>query len=303
MTVKQFFHLCADGAASKGFILSEKDFRAAMNIIAVCAANSAVTVVAFCLEDTHPHFLLFGTLADCTQFKQMFETMYRHYAASTRGGELHFDLDLEIFPIGGDVNYLRNVAVYVISQPTKDRKRIMPFDYPWGSGPLYFRSKRAVPVWLCDSAGNVSSPVAFCKLHSLVRREMLHTRKYTVPGDWLVADGILLPSNYVDVALFESIYQTHNSFRVFLAGSRVKDDEIRSKMAEERGIRMEDLEARQICGDESKALYGTRNTRLLDSRCRLALAQVLRRKHRLTYRQISALVHLPETEVRRSVAP
>ncbi len=302
MTVKQFFHLCADGAASKGFILSEKDFRTAMNIIAVCAANSAVTVVAFCLEDTHPHFLLFGTLADCVLFKQMLETMYRHYAASTRGGELPFDLDLEIYPIGNDVNYLRNVAVYVICQPTKDRKRIMPYDYPWGSGSLYFRSKRAVPVWFCDSEGNVSSPVAFGKLNSLVRREMLHTRKYTVPDDWLVADGILLPSNYVDVALFESIYQTYNSFRVFLAGSRVKDDEIRSKMAEERGIQMEDLEARQVCGDESNALYGTRNTRLLDSRCRIALAQVLRRKHHLTYRQISALVHLPETEVRRSVA-
>lgn len=302
MIVKQFYHLCADGAVSKGFILNEKDYRAAMNIIAVCAANSEVIVVAFCLEDTHPHFLLFGALAGCVKFKQMLETTYRHYAASTRGGESSSVIDLEIFPIGNDMNYLRNVAVYVINQPTKDRKRIMPYDYPWGSGPLYFRSKRAVPVWLCDGDGNISAPVPFSKLHSLVRREMIHTRKYTVPEDWLVADGILLPSNYVDVALFESIYQTHNSFRVFLAGSRAKDDEIRSKMAEERGIQMEDLEARQICGNESNALYNTRNTRLLDSRCRLALAQVLRRKHRLTYRQIATLVYLPEAEVRRSVA-
>lgn len=73
-------------------------------------------------------------------------------------------------------------------------------------------------------------------------------------------------------------------------------------MAEESGIQMEDLEARQICADESKALYGLRNTRLLDSRCRLSLAQVLRRKYRLTYRQISKLVYLPEIELRRSVA-
>ena len=131
---------------------------------------------------------------------------------------------------------------------------------------------------------------------------MLHTRQYTVPGEWLVADGILLPSNYVDVARFEAIYQTHNAFRVFLSGSKAKDDEINNKMAEERGIQMEDIEARQLCGVECKNMFGTRNTRLLDTRQRLTLAQTLRRRHRLTYRQIATLVYLPESEIRRFVS-
>jgi hypothetical protein len=231
MNMNQYYHLCADGALAKRFILSEKDFRAAMNIVAVCAANVEIIVVAFTLEDTHPHFLLFGTLSGCVRFKEMFETVYRHYAASTRKNEMPFVLDLEIYPIGDDLTYLKNVAVYVINQPTKDHKRVMPYDYTWGSGPLYFRSGKAVPIWLSDGRGGVETPVAFGFLHSLARREILHTRQYTVPDHWLVADGILLPSNYIDVIRFEAIYQTHNAFRVFLSGSKTKDDEINTKMA------------------------------------------------------------------------
>ncbi len=79
---KSFFHLFADGALSAGFILSIKDYIAVMNIIAVCAANSGATVVAFSIEDTHPHFLLFATREECVRFLEMFESIYRHFATS-----------------------------------------------------------------------------------------------------------------------------------------------------------------------------------------------------------------------------
>jgi len=114
----------------------------------------------------------------------------------------------------------------------------------------------------------------------------------------LVCNGLILPTNYVDVARFESIYGTHNRFRVFLSSPRKREEMILMRMAEQRGVSMEDLEARKVCGDECKILFGTRDPRRLDTRRRLQLAQRLRYRYRLTFRQLATLVRLPETEVR-----
>ena len=75
-----------------------------------------------------------------------------------------------------------------------------------------------------------------------------------------------------------------------------------AKMAEERGVMMEDMEARKTCGDICKQMFGTRDPRRLDPRDRISLAQQLRRRFRLTFRQLATLVRLPETEIRTFVS-
>ena len=298
---KQYYHICADGNDARYFVLSDVDFFAAFNIVAVCAANTPICVVAFCLEDSHPHFLLFGTLEECTRFKLLFEDLYRRHAAETRKKGSKLVLHCEIYPIGEDESYLRNVAVYTIIQPTKDGKRVMPYDYLWGTGSLYFRRGYYTPVWLFDEQGNVCQPVRFQDLSVQCRREMIHSRRLTIPGDWWVCNGWVLPTNYVDVPKFESIYQTHNCFRVFLSNSRKKEEEILLRMAKARGIMLEDSEAREVCGNESKALFGTRDPRKLSPEQRVRLAQILRSKYRMSFRQMATCVRLPESEIRQYV--
>ena len=123
----------------------------------------------------------------------------------------------------------------------------------------------------------------------------------TIPDDWLVCNGFILPTNYIDIARFESIYQTHNRYRVFLSSPRKREEEMLRKMAEYRGVTMEDLEARKICGDVCKLLFGTRDPRRLDTTQRVTLAQQLRRQYRMTFRQLATLVRLPEGEIRTYV--
>ena len=123
----------------------------------------------------------------------------------------------------------------------------------------------------------------------------------TVPDDWLVCNGFILPTNYIDIARFESIYQTHNRYRVFLSSPRKREEEMLRKMAEYRGVTMEDLEARKLCGDMCKQLFGTRDPRRLDTTKRIMLAQQLRRQYRMTFRQLAMLVRLPEGEIRTYV--
>ncbi|MBO4571913.1 MAG: hypothetical protein J5699_08320 [Bacteroidales bacterium] len=299
--MKQFYHYCADGQDSRNFIISKKDFIAAMNIIALCVANTGVTVVAFSLEDSHPHFLLFGTLEECAAFKEMFETTYRHYAVRSRLGKDDYNLCGELYPIGEDLSYLMNVAVYTIIQPTKDGKSVIPYDYLWGTGFLYFRDRRHLPVWCFDDAGNVCPVIAFGSLNKQQQREMVHSRHLTVPSEWQVCNNIILPSNYVAVSQFESIYKTHNCFRVFLSNNRKKEEEILLRIASERGVSLEDVEVRQLCGKECKLLFGVRDPRRIAPKDRIVLAQTLRRKYRIAFRQLSFAVRLPETELRKYV--
>ena len=302
MNQKEFFHLCSDGNRSPDFIISKKDFVAAMNILALCAANTEAEVAAFTIEDTHLHILLYSTRQECVKFKKMFEATFIRYAARNRNGLGSFRLEIEIFETAGDEEYLRNLAAYIVIQPTKDGKGILPFDYEWGSGSLYFRSGRIPLVWLCGEDGTIHTPIRFGLMSLDAKREIIHSRSYTIPANWSVCNGIVLPTNYVNVTMFENVFKSHNRYRVFLSNNSARDAEIMKRMAYERGVILDDLEAREKCSAECKALYGIRDPRRLASSDRIALAQVLRRKDRMTIRQIAKLIRLPESEVARYVS-
>lgn len=298
MENKQFFHLCGNGTESRNFITCEADFQAAFNLIGVCAANTDAVVVSFSIEESHPHALLWGTETECLSFKDKYETQYRHFAAATRSKGFELALDFELYPIGNDENYLKNVAIYTIIQPTKDGKPVMFYDYRWGTGSMYFRSRNYVPVWFFDEKGEIKLPVQFGTLGATAQRDLAHSRTLTIPDNWLVCNGFILPSNYVDVKYFENIYKTHNRYRVFASSTRQREEEMLRMMAEYRGVTVEDLEARRLCGDLCKEMYGIRDPRRLDTTRRIALAQQLRKNYRLSFRQLALLVRLNEKELR-----
>ena len=300
METKQFFHFCANGAETKNFIISESDRYANFNLIGVCAANSPVVVLSFSLEESHPHGLLWGTLSECQSFVSRYEDQYQRYATRTHPEGMPFVFKCELYPID-DEKYLKNVATYTIIQPTKDGKPIMYYDYLWGTGSMYFRDKRHIPIWQIDNNGTIQEPIPFRSLTERDKRELLHSRVLTIPDDWLVCNGFILPSNYVDVERFENIYKTHNVFRVFTSSPKQREEEMLQTMANYRGVSLEDLEARKICGDVCKQMFGFRDPRRLDSPGRIYLAQQLRRQYRLSFRQLSTLVYVPDGEIRRFV--
>lgn len=295
MTRLSFFHLSGDGAAIKNFIVSGEDYRAAFNLIGVCAFHAGVIVVAFCLEDTHPHILLYGTYDACMRFKLLFESSYLHHVARTRTSSAGMKLDLDLIEIT-DRNHLMNVGTYTIVQPTKDGRNVLPYDYRWGTGSMYFRPKLHIPIWCYGEDGIYRSPVPAAEVGARQLRAICCSRM-TIPGDWLICNGLILPDNYVDVALFESIYQTANCFRTFLAAGRKQQQEVQQHFAAYRGVAYEDAEARERCGDCCQQIFGFRDVRRLNPQQRITLAQQLWRQFRLSRRQLATLVRLPYEEI------
>ena len=182
MDQKQFFHFCANGAETRNFIISEEDYYANFNLIGVCAANSDVIVVSFSLEDSHPHGLLWGTRQSCVEYMAKYEEQVRRYSARTHPPGTKFVFKCELYPID-DEKYLKNVATYTIIQPTKDGKPIMFYDYIWGTGSMYFRSKTHTPVWYFDNNGIIQEPVPFGSLTARDKRAITHSQILAVPDD------------------------------------------------------------------------------------------------------------------------
>ena len=72
-------------------------------------------------------------------------------------------------------------------------------------------------------------------------------------------------------------------------------------MASVRGVNLDDLEARRICSELCVRLFNRLSTRTLSVAQRLSLAQELRNTYRLSFRQLSTLVKLPEDELKKYV--
>lgn len=293
---KSHYHFFANGDDAKGFILDKKDYCAAFNRMGICTSYSGITMLSFSVEDTHPHALIYGTEEDCDRFKTDYESLTKHYITASRGSLDGVKFECTLYRVS-DPDYLRNVGIYTIIQPTKDGKSIMPYDYRWGTGSMYFRSG-AVPIWHFDEKGKYSEPLRFGSLTVRQKRGLLSSKR-SVPSDWLVCNGLLLPSNYVDVKAFESLYQTANRFRVFLGNSRRDQEEVIKKMAEMRGVCIEDLEARKICREKCQEMFSNSDVRKLNPQERLSLASSLRRSSGLSCRQLAAVTHLPESEIRK----
>lgn len=299
MEEKNYYHLFANGDDARDFILDETDFYAAFNRFGVCAAAADVVVLSFSIEDSHPHALLYGTEAECLKFKYLYETTTLHYVVSNRGSAGGLKFFLELYPVKEE-DYLRNVAAYTIVQPTKDGKRVMHYDYLWGTGSMYFRPDNHVAIWMISRDGRLAEPCRVASLTARERKRLLRSKR-AVPGDWLVCNGFLLPSNYVDVRHYERIFQTHNCFRAFCCAGKSKDADIMARMSDTRGVMLEDLEARRICADSAAKLYGQKDPRKLDTTRRLALARSMRQEFRISFRQLATLVYLPESEIRKYV--
>lgn len=290
-----YFHLCSDGSLTHDFLICEEDFRAAFNLVGVCASNCDAHILAFSLEDTHLHILMYGQMVSCVDFKTMFEDSWAHHIARTRGNRQDACVEMDIIPVD-NAEYLMCVGTYTVVQPTKDGKQIMPYDYRWGTGSMYFRSKEHHSLWMYGSNGD-KLPIMRADNYSKKELQSILCSRRNIPAGWLLCNRLLLPDNYVDVAHFESIYRTANCFRVFLASNSNRDQIINERIAAFRGVSMEDDEARRYCHEISKELFGIADVRRLDARSRVQLGQQLRRRHHLSRRQIAALARLPYSEV------
>lgn len=296
---EQYFHMFANGDDAKDFIIKEEEFKAAFNRFAVCAYLCNVSILAFSIEDSHPHALLWGTGERVLDFKDKYRDLSVRYITKHRGSADGVTLNCDLCKIS-DEEYLRNAASYVIVQATKDGKPVLPYDYLFGTGALYFRKPGTILPWDHDFHGRLHERKKLGTFPVNMQRKICNT-KIPMPDQWVIVNGFIHPGNFVDINGYERIFKTHNCFRAFMAIGKSRDEIVRRTMASAHGIVLEDLEARRLCHERCIGLFGKQTTKHLDTMERITLAQDLRKKYLLSFRQLATVVKLPESEVRKYV--
>jgi hypothetical protein len=295
--MKRYYHFYSDGKYAAELFLSKSDYVAALNRLAVCALTfREVIVVAFTFEDTHFHLLLYCTEEEGRLLCAMFKKLTMMYISRTRNGKpAGLMIKFEAEPVE-DPDRLKRLGAYVVVQPTKDGKGVMPYDYPWSSAPLYFRGAKSVWPWCVDRNGDVQATVRVGDLSFNEKRKHFKTA-VSLPEEWLVCNGIILPSNYVDVKRFESIYGSHNAYRVYMAKAGGLDNNQRIDTT--RGVSLSDYEMREACQKVCREVYGASGVRSLNALQRLEVARRLRFRYIVSVKQLARIVHVPIDELER----
>ncbi|MBO4571874.1 MAG: hypothetical protein J5699_08120 [Bacteroidales bacterium] len=284
-----YYHICSDGNHSFSLFNTRHDFVNAMNRIAICSIRFKVVILAFVLMDNHFHFAVRAdSEEECILFiKEIKRLMGMHFNYVGEDNNPFKGIPVKVIPVT-DEDYLRALICYIIKNPTKARKGMF-YNYPWGSGSLYFSS---------ENKNTHRKPMAVSGLTVDEVRRICETHQ-NIPKNWVLADGYLLPENYIAVAEVEALYKTSRSFMFHL--SLNKDEAIETNYGEWNEIGMDDVELRAERDRIIVQRFGLRRVSKLSATERLSLAKELRHKYLCSRKQLSRMVHLPLEEIDRFI--
>ena len=290
--VKNCWHFSTDGNAVDALFEDDDDFIAGMNRIFVVVKGYNVVILAFSLMDTHLHFILYGTFEECNRFMHEYVRQTSWYISRTH----HERNKLDGVPIHHQVvdtdYYLKIVICYTVKNAPVGGIMFNALDYPWSSGPLYFKKRGfwSSPRWMDDMTE--AGPMGIVE-----HRQSLRTRKDEMASDGPRRVGqLVFPGEYVAYEIVERIFKTCKSFNYFLCITREEEVEARGGSISLLSIPMQEMRQhkKEVCGE----LFGTHSVKRLSTPQRLRLARTLRSRFNSSIKQIVRLSGLVYEEVK-----
>ncbi len=291
--VKNSWHFSTDGNAVDEMFLDDDDFIAGMNRIYVTVRGYRLVILAFCLMDTHIHFVLYGEFDECNRFIHDYVRRTSRYIA-LRHGENNKLAKVPIrHQIVDDDYYLKIVICYTIKNAPAGGIPYMAWDYPWCSGPLYFRRPGlwSSPAWI----GPGETECMLTDMSIEQQRTFLRTRILPEKVTPMIGP-LVFPGAYVAHELVERIYKTCKSFNYFLCITKEDDVEARGGQISLLSIPMQEM--RQHKNEVCKELFGVTSVKTLSTQQRVRLARVLRARFNSSLKQIIRLCGLVYEEVK-----
>lgn len=290
--VRNCWHFSTDGNAVDALFTDEDDFIAGMNRVYVVVQDYHVVILAFSLMDTHLHFLLHGSFAECNRFMHEYVRRTSWYISYTHKENHKLDkVPINYQPVTDDF-YLKIVICYIVKNAPVGGIMFHALDYPWSSGPLYFKKQGfwSSPRW---TEGLSSSS----QLGVFQRRELLRTRdQEQVDADVLTIGPLVFPGEYVAYRIVERIFKTCKSFNYFLCITKEEEVDARGGTISHLTIPMQEM--RQHKNERCREMFGTNSIKGLNTQQRLRLARTLRRDYNSSVKQIARLCGLVYDEVK-----
>ena len=191
--VTDIWHVLSDGTRADIPFGTEQEKILAWNSIAICAYTTGVRVLVVTINDTHLHTLVRGTREQAEPFRFSLQQRLCYFnredniivdcqAANTRTEAL-------------------SKFMYVFRN-SLDFRRLLPGNYSWGSGNIYFAE--------LEGRGTKLSEYSYRE-----QFRMLRTRK-KLPQEWRVdVNGRILPESFIDIEGVEGLFGSPQAFLAF----------------------------------------------------------------------------------------
>ena len=269
--INNCWHFSTDGNAVDCLFYDDDDFIAGMNRIYITVRGYNVIILAFSLMDTHVHFVLYGEFDECNHFMHEYVRRTSIFIAKKHGENNKLDgVPIDYQRVDNDY-YLKTVICYTVKNAPVAGVPFNALDYPWSSGPLYFKKAGywSSPSWQGKENNLSDSGIMGTK----TLRKVLKTRD--LPEKNLrMAGSLIFPGEYVAYELVERLFKTTKSFNYFLC--RTKEEEVDSKGGTISHLSVPMQEMRQHKNELCLELFNTASIKTLNTSQRLILARTLR---------------------------
>lgn len=289
--VNNCWHFTIDGDAAGIIYYDSLDFIDGMNRVYTLYKSFPVVVLAFVLMDTHFHFVLYGPFDVCNKFVHEYVRRTSMSLAHRHGESQKLGCVDISHQVVDDDRYLKTVICYTIKNPTVAGLPYTPWEYPWSSGPLYFRSPGTwtSPAWLKED--NTSSVP---KLYR-ERRAILHNPSVDCNEARMVGP-VVFPGDYVRTDIVEAIFKSPKSYLYFLGSSKEVEVDSRGGIISHLSIPIQEM--RENRKRVAMELFGQADLRMLNTTQRVRLAKVLKSRYNSSLKQISRLCGLMYDEIK-----
>lgn len=294
--IRNCWHFSTDGNAVD-VMFYEDDFIDGMNRVYVTVKGYRVIILAFSLMDTHVHFVLYGEFDECNRFVHDYVRRTSWYL-SVKHNEHHKFENVPIHHQQVDTDfYLKIVICYTVKNAPVAGIPHNALDYPWSSGPLYFKKKDlwCSPMWTEEEA-TADETVTVADMGLNIRRKTLKTRKHASPDKVRMMGNLVFPGEYVAYELVETLFKTCKSFNYFLCRTKEEDVDARGGSISHLSIPMQEM--RQHKNEICQELFGTASIKGLNTQQRIRLARTMRSRYNSSLKQIIRLSGLVYDEVK-----
>lgn len=275
---REYYHVCSEGLEKRMIFRNRREFIMGINYVALCHLKCNVRILCFCLMGNHFHFILSGSYQECWKFgneyKRMCGMMMKRTQESDAGMK---DVELQVKEIT-DMSYLEYAIAYVLRNPVVAGFRIMPHQYEWSSGDMYFRSSYIASGRRADS-------------FSIKELSRLLNSNIKIPGHYIIDEsGIISPLNYIDYKAVEDIFKHPSRLLGLLSAKKETEFEIFMGVADNYTPDIEELKdsVRELIRVE----FGVKAVSQLSMEQRVLLCGLMRRNFRASRKQIALITRL-----------
>lgn len=198
------YHIYSDGTRLAVLCDTEEDYVFIMNQIAITSLYCDVRILCQEVMRTHFHLIAKGAPDKIQKYKREIKRLItRRYNRDGLGDIVKDAIQIAVDPIKDDEE-LRRKIIYVFRNCTEAGFRLLPEEYPWGPGLVYYRQDKTT----------------YRKVSELDYREQcrLFRTRVKLPQNWeFDAKGMLVPRSYFDMQyLHNEVFLSPRQFIAFL---------------------------------------------------------------------------------------